>query len=151
MPFGLLLSGGLDSSLIASIACREYKKLGNNDVQGLAATDRVFKLSQQAYRKWWYKASDALGISDLVGRPHNVRHTGPSRDIYARYRSLKEVQRRGRWRVDSSVLRYSKSHEYARALARSPPDLLAKGARLLELLGEKDNNSSVLMWNRWRC
>ena len=31
VPFGLLLSGGLDSSLIASIACREYKKLGNND------------------------------------------------------------------------------------------------------------------------
>ena len=32
VPFGLLLSGGLDSSLVASIACREYKKLGNNDV-----------------------------------------------------------------------------------------------------------------------
>ena len=31
VPFGLLLSGGLDSSLVASIACREYKKLGNND------------------------------------------------------------------------------------------------------------------------
>ena len=32
VPFGLLLSGGLDSSLVASIACREYKKLGNHDV-----------------------------------------------------------------------------------------------------------------------
>ena len=32
VPFGLLLSGGLDSSLVASIAFREYKKLGNNDV-----------------------------------------------------------------------------------------------------------------------
>jgi asparagine synthase (glutamine-hydrolysing) len=32
VPFGLLLSGGLDSSLVASIACREYKNLGNNDM-----------------------------------------------------------------------------------------------------------------------
>ena len=32
VPYGLLLSGGLDSSLIAAIACREYKKLGNADV-----------------------------------------------------------------------------------------------------------------------
>ena len=31
VPFGLLLSGGLDSSIIAAIACREYKKLGNSD------------------------------------------------------------------------------------------------------------------------
>ena len=31
VPYGLLLSGGLDSSLIAAIACREYKRLGNAD------------------------------------------------------------------------------------------------------------------------
>lgn len=31
VPYGVLLSGGLDSSLVASIANREYKKLGNND------------------------------------------------------------------------------------------------------------------------
>lgn len=28
VPFGLLLSGGLDSSLVAAIACKENKKLG---------------------------------------------------------------------------------------------------------------------------
>ena len=29
VPFGVLLSGGLDSSLVSSIACREYKKSGH--------------------------------------------------------------------------------------------------------------------------
>ena len=32
VPYGVLLSGGLDSSIVASIASREYKKLGNLDV-----------------------------------------------------------------------------------------------------------------------
>jgi len=31
VPSGVLLSGGLDSSLIASIACRELKKMGNTE------------------------------------------------------------------------------------------------------------------------
>ena len=31
VPYGVLLSGGLDSSLVASIANREYKSLGNVD------------------------------------------------------------------------------------------------------------------------
>jgi len=32
VPYGVLLSGGLDSSIVAAIASREYKKLGNLDV-----------------------------------------------------------------------------------------------------------------------
>jgi len=32
VPYGVLLSGGLDSSIVASIAAREYKKMGNLDV-----------------------------------------------------------------------------------------------------------------------
>ena len=32
VPFGLLLSGGLDSSLVAAIACRENKRLGHGEV-----------------------------------------------------------------------------------------------------------------------
>jgi asparagine synthetase B (glutamine-hydrolysing) len=31
VPYGILLSGGLDSSLVASVAQREYAKLGNTD------------------------------------------------------------------------------------------------------------------------
>ena len=106
-------------------------------LRGKKPTDKIFGLSQQSYRKWWYLASEALGIRDVVGRPHNVRHTGPSRDVYIRYRTLKEVQRRGRWRVDSSVLRYSKTHEYAKALARAPADLMQQGGAMLSELGER--------------
>ena len=31
VPYGVLSSGGLDSSLVAAIAAREYKALGNVD------------------------------------------------------------------------------------------------------------------------
>lgn len=32
VPYGVLLSGGLDSSIVAAIAAREYKNLGNVDI-----------------------------------------------------------------------------------------------------------------------
>merc|ERR1712243_522520 len=31
VPYGVLLSGGLDSSLVASVCNREYHKMGNHD------------------------------------------------------------------------------------------------------------------------
>ena len=99
--------------------------------------DKIFKISQRTYRQLWHAAATKMGISSLVGRPHNVRHTGPSRDVYIRYRYLRGVQRRGRWRFDASVLRYAKTHEYARALARAPPALMSKGLDHLTALGER--------------
>lgn len=35
VPFGLLLSGGLDSSLVAAIACRENRRLGETPLRYL--------------------------------------------------------------------------------------------------------------------
>lgn len=44
---------------------------------------------------------------------------------------------RGRWKVEASVQRYSKTHVYLRALAEMKPDLVARGARLYEQLGRR--------------
>lgn len=78
VPFGLLLSGGLDSSLIASIACREYKKLGNNDrlrsfcigLKGspdLAAAEKVAKHIGTKHYSFVFTVQQGLdALSDVI-------------------------------------------------------------------------------------
>merc|ERR1712223_56147 len=78
VPFGLLLSGGLDSSLIASIACREYKKLGNHDklrsfcigLKGspdLAAAEKVAKHIGTKHYSFTFTVQQGLdALSDVI-------------------------------------------------------------------------------------
>ena len=103
----------------------------------VAPTEHLFVLRQPEFRKLWKETVMAMGIEGMVGKPHSVRHTGPSRDVFLGYRGLREVQRRGRWRADASVLRYAKTHYYVRCLAQLPRDLLDRGSKLLEALGER--------------
>ena len=78
VPFGLLLSGGLDSSLIASIACREYKRLGNADklrsfcigLKGspdLAAAEKVAKHIGTKHYSFVFTVQQGLdALSDVI-------------------------------------------------------------------------------------
>ena len=106
-------------------------------LRNTAPGQRLFPITQHEYRRFWNATASDLGVAEIVGRPHNVRHTGPSYDVFIGYRDLRGVQRRGRWRVDASVLRYSKTHEYARALARAPAELTQRGRHLLQQLGQR--------------
>ena len=99
--------------------------------------ERVFPISQIMFRNLWYRACTELQVSEIVGRPHNIRHTGPSYDVWNGYWSLKEVQKRGRWRVDASVQRYAKAHEYARAVSRIPESLKKLGGKKCNKLGKR--------------
>ena len=106
-------------------------------LKGLEPDDKVFPLTQVRYRDLFYRATTKLGVLDLVGRPHNVRHTGPSYDKCIAHRSLDSIQKRGRWVAAASVARYSKVHEYTRAVAATPSALLQRGAPLLLALGSR--------------
>merc|ERR1711963_297665 len=78
VPFGLLLSGGLDSSLVASIACREYKKLGNHDVlksfciglkgsPDIAAAEKVAKHIGTKHYSFIFTVQQGLdALSDVI-------------------------------------------------------------------------------------
>ena len=98
---------------------------------------KISNINQRTYRRIWYEVAGDLNVLELVGRPHNVRHSAPSHDVFHQYRRLPGVQRRGRWRVDSSVLRYAKTHFYARALAGTPENFLDEGGDLLTGLGTR--------------
>ena len=78
VPYGVLLSGGLDSSIVASIAAREYKKLGNLDVMrsfciglegspDIAAAEKVAKFIGTKHYSFIYTIQEGLdAISEVV-------------------------------------------------------------------------------------
>ena len=99
-------------------------------IQGKAPSEKVFRLSRQAYHDIYYDTATSLGVE--VPPPHSLRHCGPSFDAYTHFRTEAEIQRRGRWEALSSVKRYSRPSWYASVLARTPSALIAHGRELLE-------------------
>ena len=87
------------------------------------------------YAQAWHRASRQLQVD--LGPMHSVRHSGPSHDMHSGYRSLWQVQRRGRWRSERSCLRYTKSHALVEAQARMPPEVMTSGAALYEQWGNR--------------
>ena len=77
----------------------------------------------------WRDAGKKLGVD--LGPPHSLRHSGPAHDAWSNYRSIFQIQRRGRWSSERSVLRYSKTHSLVEQRAKVPKALLEKGARIL--------------------
>ena len=78
VPYGVLLSGGLDSSIVAAIAAREYKKLGNLDVMrsyciglkgspDLAAAKSVAKLIGSRHFSFEFTVQEGLdALKDVI-------------------------------------------------------------------------------------
>jgi len=78
VPYGVLLSGGLDSSIIASIAAREYKKLGNLDIMrsyciglegspDIKAAEKVAKFIGTRHYSFIYTIQEGLdAMSDVI-------------------------------------------------------------------------------------
>ena len=62
---------------------------------------------------------------DIQDGQRNVqtRHSGPSIDRARKYRSQLEVQKRGHWKAQKSVMRYEKSARFSLTWERLPPGL----------------------------
>ena len=73
----------------------------------------------------------ALGLS-WVGPPHTLRHSGASRDVATKAKSLEEVRRRGRWSQPKSVQRYTKTHLLTQHLAQVPKSITVHGREITE-------------------
>ncbi len=96
--------------------------------------EKLFPIEPVTFARLWRKACVSLGYE--AGPPHTLRHVGPSHDAAAGYRSLDQIQVRGRWRAKTSVLRYAKSHVLIAAGAKLPEKLRIVGNAFLEKLGQ---------------
>ena len=89
------------------------------------ADEKLFDITAASYRQAWWSAGEALkkrfpDESFTIGPPHSVRHAGAARDSTCGYRSIWQIQRRGRWQSEKSVLRYAKTWAWTTARARTP-------------------------------
>ena len=105
-----------------------------------APDEKLFSITSASYRQAWHEAGLALkkriGIdSFVIGPPHSVRHSGPSRDSATGYRSIWQIQRRGRWQSEKSVMRYAKTWAWTTTKSRTPAAVLDRGSQLLKERG----------------
>ena len=101
----------------------------------------LFDLTGRGYLNAWHEAKrliqQKVEPGFCIGPPHSVRHSGPSRDAAEGYRSIWQIQRRGRWQSESSVMRYAKTASWTAARARSAPAVLAYGQPVLLQRGHR--------------
>ena len=69
-----------------------------------------------------------VGVETLPA--HSARHSGPSHDAAAGYRTVRQIQRRGPWALEKSVLRYM-THALVAAKTALASDIMDRGCRLL--------------------
>ena len=101
--------------------------------------DKVFCLSEAAFLEIWMVLFSFFGWHYCP--PHSLRHTGPTYDAYLNYRSLTQIQWRGRWTALTSVQRYTKSHVYVEQLAQLSEEQKQRGLQLLKTWGNRSEKA----------
>ena len=129
---------------------REYGPIGPQLLPSCSFT-RQLHGNGDAAGFFLYRPSDSTSsgigpagsLESTLAPPHALRHTGPSYDLLEQgspsrpYRTLAQVQHRGRWAAEKSVLRYGKTMFYLRALAAVPEHLVKYGERRRAALGSR--------------
>ena len=90
-------------------------------VESLAARQGPQQLFPMKYEHWrhvFMKATELLGLQSLSLTLYVLRHTGPAHDYLDKRRTLQDIQRRGRWALESSVRRYERSSRVSSQLNR---------------------------------
>ena len=125
---------GVDQGVIVDHQCVAEALAAH--CEHLGPKDKVFKITREHFHEAYYASAARLGLR--LPPPHAVRHCGPSRDAFEHFRSLKEIQRRGRWEAESPVKRYSRPSWYASILARTPTAVLQQGQEILRKRFSRD-------------
>ena len=76
--------------------------------------EKIFDFSYQDLVREFGRSKRRLRIKRLV--PYQTRHSGASIDLCLGHRSIREVQSRGRWASEKSMLRYNKSAKLAQSM-----------------------------------
>ncbi|CAK0814975.1 unnamed protein product [Prorocentrum cordatum] len=115
-------TGGQDDSLLVGDVARPWLTNVLRLLHQPMAPDslRLFDFSLAKYEREVKKSADRLGYSSLGVCPHVFRHSGASNDKAHNRRTLKEVQKRGRWASSASVARYEKGALILQQLRKIP-------------------------------
>ena len=89
------------------------------------------------YEAAFRTACAALGLSQFRLVPHCVRHSGPSVDFLRRARTATEIQTRGRWATQKSILRYQKPGQMLSKMSKVPNEIWERAKRSLDSVMQK--------------
>ena len=98
---------------------------------------RVASFSLHVWTDTFRKALRAIGVDKARIEQfvlYMLRHGGAADDLASSNRDLPGIKKRGAWRTDSSVARYSKSVRLNQQVASLSAAARAKAAKLLQLL-----------------
>ena len=94
----------------------------------------IFQFRYERFVEELDRACNALRIPRMV--PYEMRHSGPSHDRLTKARTLLEVQKRGRWRIVRSLVRYEKHTRMLQAWNKLPAEVRAHAERCQREVGE---------------
>lgn len=94
-----------------------------------SALGRIFNIRLFDMELKFKQAVTALGLTRLHCTPHCLRHGGPSTDFALSFRTLEDIQRRGRWHAQASVKRYEKAGRLTKQVAMLTPGHLQQAKR----------------------
>ena len=96
-------------------------------VKGRSPRDKLWPFDVIELNMEFKRSVCACNLSHLEPTLYSLRHGGASEDVLRRRRTLEEVQRRGRWRSQTSGRRYAKEAKILSELHKVPPSLLRYG------------------------
>ncbi|CAE7388291.1 unnamed protein product [Symbiodinium sp. CCMP2592] len=111
-------------------------------------TEPMFSVTVEQVREFMKKTFARLRMEEAIGDPHpyRLRHGGPSRDIAMKWRTLADVQKRGRWKSFNSVRRYEKGGRNYVLPALSPHAVINTAVFLEIFSGEGGLSKAVHKW-----
>ncbi|CAK0825012.1 unnamed protein product, partial [Prorocentrum cordatum] len=124
-------TGGQDDSLLVGDVARPWltSVLRLLHKPNVSDKKKIFDFTLGDYEREVKKSACRLGYTSLGVCPHVFRHSGASNDKAHSRRTLKEVQKRGRWASSASVARYEKGALILQQLRKVP---LAKQRKAAE-------------------
>ena len=80
----------------------------------------IWPFDREAFSRAFAAAVSAVGIKEWGVVLYSLRHSGPSWDRATKRLSLAEIQRRGRWLSEKTVIRYERSARTLALLSEQP-------------------------------
>ena len=114
---------------LMAVAMRAARERASDD----GANALVFPCAQHTFRKRFAASAAALGLPPSIV-PHSMRHGGATHDYASGARTAAEIQVRGRWRSDKSMVYYVGQMRSALATLSVPPKSVSSGAAIQQCL-----------------